>query len=189
MKASKAIVLGGVTAISMAGVALAVDALGQAYPTKPISIILPFPAGSGNDTVTCIIGPKMTEELHQPVIVDNRPGAGGVVAADLASRAAPDGYTLFLSSSSVAINMHSAHAKYDMTCDFAAISVVGELPFVRAPGCGAAHEHARGGRRLPEERRRALGPHPPGHRHAPQLKIGTHTIFHHPKNRDAHAFS
>jgi tripartite-type tricarboxylate transporter receptor subunit TctC len=102
----------------------------QNYPTKPISIIIPFPPGSGNDTVARIIGPKITEELKQPVIVDNRPGAGGVVAADLASRSAPDGYTLFLPSSSVAINMHSPRAKYDLIRDFAAISVVGELPFV-----------------------------------------------------------
>jgi tripartite-type tricarboxylate transporter receptor subunit TctC len=106
------------------------NASAQSYPARPISIILPFPPGSGNDTVARIIGPKITEELRQPVIVDNRPGAGGVVAADAASRAAPDGYTLFLPSSSVAINMHSARAKYDLIRDFAAVSVVGTLPFV-----------------------------------------------------------
>ncbi|OGA08245.1 MAG: hypothetical protein A2W68_05060 [Betaproteobacteria bacterium RIFCSPLOWO2_02_64_14] len=106
------------------------NASAQSYPARPISIILPFPPGSGNDTVARIIGPKITEELRQPVIVDNRPGAGGVVAADAASRAAPDGHTLFLPSSSVAINMHSARAKYDLIRDFAAISVVGTLPFV-----------------------------------------------------------
>jgi tripartite-type tricarboxylate transporter receptor subunit TctC len=106
------------------------NASAQSYPARPISVIVPFPPGSGNDTVARIIGPKITEELRQPVIVDNRPGAGGVVAADAASRSAPDGYTLFLPSSSVAINMHSARAKYDLIRDFAAISVVGTLPFV-----------------------------------------------------------
>ncbi|OFW38003.1 MAG: hypothetical protein A3J29_15460 [Acidobacteria bacterium RIFCSPLOWO2_12_FULL_67_14b] len=106
------------------------NASAQSYPARPISIILPFPPGSGNDTVARIIGPKITEELRQPVIVDNRPGAGGVLAADAASRAAPDGHTLFLPSSSVAINMHSARAKYDLIRDFAAVSVVGTLPFV-----------------------------------------------------------
>ena len=58
------------------------------------------------------------------MIVDNRPGAGGVVAADLASRAAPDGYTLFLPSSSVAINMHSPRAKYDLNRDFAPMFMI-----------------------------------------------------------------
>ena len=125
-----ALVLGSIVAFVAAAAGSIGDASAQNYPTRPISIILPFPAGSGNDTVARIIGPKITEQLGQPVIVDNRPGAGGVVAADAASRAAPDGYTLFLPSSSVAINMHSPRAKYDLVRDFAAISVVGQLPFV-----------------------------------------------------------
>ena len=129
MKSSKLVLSGLAVSVSMTGAFIA-NVAAQSYPARPISIILPFPPGSGNDTVARIIGPKITEELQQPVIVDNRPGAGGVVAADLASRAAPDGYTLFLPSSSVAINMHSPRAKYDLNRDFAAISIVGELPFV-----------------------------------------------------------
>ena len=130
MKRSSVFVLGSMAVSMSVTAAFIANASAQSYPTKPISIILPFPPGSGNDTVARIIGPKITEELRQPVIVDNRPGAGGVVAADAASRAAPDGHTLFLPSSSVAINMHSARAKYDLIRDFAAISVVGTLPFV-----------------------------------------------------------
>ena len=130
MKRSSVFVLGSMAVSMSVTAAFIATASAQSYPTKPISIILPFPPGSGNDTVARIIGPKITEELRQPVIVDNRPGAGGVLAADAASRAAPDGYTLFLPSSSVAINMHSARAKYDLIRDFAAISVVGTLPFV-----------------------------------------------------------
>ena len=130
MRNNKGLVLGGVAACALAAAGFMGSASAQTYPVKPISIILPFPPGSGNDTVARIIGPKMTEELGQSVIVDNRPGAGGVVAADLASRAAPDGHTLFLPSSSVSINMHSPRAKYDLIRDFAAISVVGQLPFV-----------------------------------------------------------
>jgi tripartite-type tricarboxylate transporter receptor subunit TctC len=122
--------LGGGAASVVAAAGFIGNASAQSYPTRPISIILPFPPGSGNDTVARIIGPKITEQLGQPVIVDNRPGAGGVVAADAASRAAADGYTLFLPSSSVAINMHSPRAKYDLIRDFAPISVVGKLPFV-----------------------------------------------------------
>ena len=130
MKRSSVFVLGSMAVSMSVTAAFIANASAQSYPTKPISIILPFPPGSGNDTVARIIGPKITEELRQPVIVDNRPGAGGVVAADAASRAAPDGHTLFLPSSSVAINMHSARAKYDLIRDFAAVSVVGTLPFV-----------------------------------------------------------
>ena len=130
MKRSSVFVLGSMAVSMSVTAAFIANASAQSYPARPISIILPFPPGSGNDTVARIIGPKITEELRQPVIVDNRPGAGGVVAADAASRAAPDGHTLFLPSSSVAINMHSARAKYDLIRDFAAISVVGTLPFV-----------------------------------------------------------
>jgi len=130
VKRSSVFVLGSMAVSMSVTAAFIANASAQSYPARPISIILPFPPGSGNDTVARIIGPKITEELRQPVIVDNRPGAGGVVAADAASRAAPDGYTLFLPSSSVAINMHSARAKYDLIRDFAAISVVGTLPFV-----------------------------------------------------------
>lgn len=130
MKRSSVFVLGSMAVSMSVTAAFIANASAQSYPARPISIILPFPPGSGNDTVARIIGPKITEELRQPVIVDNRPGAGGVLAADAASRAAPDGYTLFLPSSSVAINMHSARAKYDLIRDFAAVSVVGTLPFV-----------------------------------------------------------
>ena len=130
MKRSSVFVLGSMAVSMSVTAAFIANASAQSYPARPISIILPFPPGSGNDTVARIIGPKITEELRQPVIVDNRPGAGGVLAADAASRAAPDGHTLFLPSSSVAINMHSARAKYDLIRDFAAISVVGTLPFV-----------------------------------------------------------
>jgi tripartite-type tricarboxylate transporter receptor subunit TctC len=101
----------------------------QGYPSRPVSIILPFPPGSGNDMVARILAPRLSEELRQPFVVDNRPGAGGVVAAELAAKAAPDGHTLFLPSSSVAINMYSKRARYDLIKDFAPISIVGELPF------------------------------------------------------------
>ena len=130
MRCSGMLALGGLAVSVSIATTLIANASAQSYPARPISIMVPFPPGSGNDTVARIIGPKITEELRQPVIVDNRPGAGGIVAADAASRAAPDGHMLFLPSSSVAINMHSARAKYDLIRDFAAISVVGTLPFV-----------------------------------------------------------
>lgn len=121
--------VGAMVVCMVAGMALAGQAAAQSYPTRPVSIILPFPPGSGNDTVARILAPKLTEELRQTFVIDNRPGAGGVVAAELAAKAAPDGYSLFLPSSSVAINMYSKRARYDLIKDFAPIALVGELPF------------------------------------------------------------
>ena len=67
----------------------------QAYPAKPIRLILPFPPGGSTDVVARLIGQKLTESWGQPVLIENRPGAGGNIAAETAARAAPDGYMLF----------------------------------------------------------------------------------------------
>jgi len=108
----------------------ATGTVAQTYPAKPITIIIPFPPGSGNDTVARILSPKITEDWKQPIVVDNRPGAGAAIGAEIAARAAPDGYTLFLPSSSNAINMHTARAKYDLVRDFAPVALVGTLSFI-----------------------------------------------------------
>src|SRR5437016_9129535 len=71
-------------------------ALAQDYPTKPIRLIVPFAAGGGNDNVARLVGKHLSESLGQPLVIDNRPGAGGALGAELAAKAAPDGYTLFL---------------------------------------------------------------------------------------------
>src|SRR5438552_1050962 len=64
------------------------------YPQKPVRVIVPFPAGGSNDTLCRIVGEKLSSAWNQPVLIDNRPGAGGNVGADIAYRADPDGYTL-----------------------------------------------------------------------------------------------
>ena len=79
-------------------------ALAQSYPNKPIRIIVPAPAGGGSDLVTRIIGLKLAATFGQPVIIDNRGGAGGNIAAELAAKASPDGYTLLVVAASHAIN-------------------------------------------------------------------------------------
>src|SRR5438132_945420 len=68
----------------------------QPYPVKPIHFIVPFPPGGGNDTVARAIAQQLGPDLGQPVVIDNRPGAGGSVGAELAAKSPPDGYTLFL---------------------------------------------------------------------------------------------
>src|SRR5437762_10168824 len=71
-------------------------ALAQSYPAKPIRLIVPFAAGGGNDNVARLVGKHLSESLGQPLVIDNRPGAGGALGAELAAKAAPDSYTLFL---------------------------------------------------------------------------------------------
>src|SRR5882724_4607411 len=71
-------------------------ALAQAYPSKPVRLIVPFAAGGGNDNVARLVGKRLSDSLGQPLLIDNRPGAGGALGAELAAKSAPDGYTLFL---------------------------------------------------------------------------------------------
>lgn len=109
--------------------ALSGPAVAQDYPVKPIRIIVPFGAGSATDALARIIGPKMTEMWGQPVIVENRPGAGSVVGTSLAAKAPPDGYTLLLVSASHAINA-TLYSKlpFDPVKDFAGITPLALIP-------------------------------------------------------------
>ena len=104
----------------------------QAYPTRPIRLVVPFPAGGSLDVVARAIGQKLTEAWGQPVVIDNRPGAGGNIGADLVAKSAPDGYTILESALSThAVNV-SLYAKmpYDPIKDFAPITLVAVTPNV-----------------------------------------------------------
>ncbi|HEY3074017.1 MAG TPA: tripartite tricarboxylate transporter substrate binding protein [Burkholderiales bacterium] len=110
----------------------AVVAHAQQFPAKPIHLIVPFPPGGGNDTVARAIAQQLGPDLGQPVVIDNRPGAGGSVGAELAARAPADGYTLFLAgvgSHAVNPNLH-AKLPYDPVKDFAPITLVASAPSV-----------------------------------------------------------
>jgi tripartite-type tricarboxylate transporter receptor subunit TctC len=100
------------------------------YPTKPIRMIVPFAPGGGTDIVARVIAQKMTETLAQTVLVDNRPGAGGTVGAELGVRASPDGYTLAMVSGSYATNAAVYKLAYDPVNDIQPISIIGESGFV-----------------------------------------------------------
>ena len=82
----------------------ALDALAEAYPARPIRLIVPFNAGGGIDALARQVGAKLSEALGQAVVVENLPGAGGNRASDLVARAAPDGYTLLVGANSLTIN-------------------------------------------------------------------------------------
>jgi tripartite-type tricarboxylate transporter receptor subunit TctC len=96
------------------------------YPNRPIRLIVGFPAGSTDDYNARVVGPKLTERLGQPVIVDNRSGASGHLAAELAAHAAPDGYTLMLAGTLTLASSVTLYPKlgYDLLKDFAYISTV-----------------------------------------------------------------
>ena len=96
----------------------------QTYPTKPIRAIVPFSAGSGTDVLTRMVGAKMAESLGQQVVVDNRPGASGIIAAEAAAKAPADGYTLFFTSNTTQAANPSLFVKlpYDPVKDFTPIA-------------------------------------------------------------------
>lgn len=107
-------------------------ALAQEYPRRAIRLIVPFAPGGGNDTVARVIAQSAGASLGQPVVVDNRAGAGGMLGAELAARAPPDGYTLFLGgvgSHAVNPNLH-AKLPYDPVKDFAPITLIASAPSV-----------------------------------------------------------
>lgn len=103
----------------------------QPYPTKPIRLIVPFSAGGSTDLLARTIAAKLQEALAQPVIVDNRPGASGNIATELAAKAAPDGHTLLMGTNANAIN-HSlfTNLRFDFLRDFAPVSKVSSFLFI-----------------------------------------------------------
>ena len=106
-------------------------ALAQVYPSKPVRLIVPFAPGGGTDTIARTIANKLSESLGKPVVVDNRGGAGGIIAADTVAKAAPDGYTLLMGTpGSLTINPALANSPYDTLRDFAPISLATVSPFV-----------------------------------------------------------
>jgi tripartite-type tricarboxylate transporter receptor subunit TctC len=106
-------------------------AAAQAYPSKPIRMVVPFSPGAGTDAIARIIGQKMSESLGQPIVVDNRPGAGGTIGTEVVAKAPGDGYTILFAPAAHAINP-SLYPKlgYDTLADFTAISMVASLPIV-----------------------------------------------------------
>jgi len=109
-----------------------VPADAQSYPAKPIRIVVPFPAGGPLDVTARAIGQKLSEAWGQPVVIDNRPGAGGNIGADLVAKSAPDGYTILegaLSTHAVNVSLYGK-MPYDPLKDFAPITLVATTPNV-----------------------------------------------------------
>ena len=103
------------------------------YPSKPIRIIVPFAPGGGTDLTARLVGQRLAERFSQPVIIDNRPGAGTMLGTELTQKSAPDGYTLMIASASHAINPTLYRkVNYDPIRDFAPVSLAIAFPFVLA---------------------------------------------------------
>ena len=104
-------------------------ALAQAYPSRPIRFIVPFPPGGGNDVVGRIVAQKLSEAFGVPVVVDNRGGAGGTIGTDVTAKAPPDGHTMLINNISVAVNATLyPRLPYDTLKDLAPVSLLGRQP-------------------------------------------------------------
>ena len=116
-------------------------AAAQEYPVRPIRLIAPFPPGGGVDIVARAVGEKLSAGLGQPIVVDNRPGAGATLGTGIAAKSSPDGYTLLVAP---VIGLAIAHAyypklSYDLSRDFAPVSKIGfgTVVMVAPPSLGA----------------------------------------------------
>ena len=108
-------------------------AWGQAFPAKPVHIVVPFPAGGTADLLARTIADSLAESWRQPVIVENKPGAGSILATQYVQRAAPDGATLLIVAPSFVVNpMLSAEARYDALRDFTPVTLLVTSPLVLA---------------------------------------------------------
>src|SRR5215213_8970015 len=97
-------------AAALAAALASATALPQAYPTKPVRMLIGFPAGSSSDIVGRVVATKLSEGFGRAVVFDNRPGAGGNIAAELVAKAAPDGYTVLYANTGIAV-AHTAYEK------------------------------------------------------------------------------
>lgn len=124
------------SAIACAMLVLATGAAAQStaggYPTKPVKIIVGFAPGGGSDFIARLLAQRLGDKLRQPVIVENRPGAGGNLAADMALRSPPDGYTLLLTAASYTVNPALYKLNFDPVKDMTPIAQLARGPFILA---------------------------------------------------------
>ncbi len=115
-----------------AGLLAAGGALAQAFPTRPVTMVVPFSPGGGSDTGARMLAQKLSEKWGQPVVVENKPGAAGMVGAAAVAKAAPDGYTLLVGNIGTQAINGSLYKKmaYDPVNGFAPVSLIAELPLV-----------------------------------------------------------
>ncbi len=117
------------TAIGAAALALAASGFAQTYPAKPVRVVIPFPPGGTLDAVGRMLGQKLADQLGQPFVIENKPGASGVIGGETVARAPADGYTLLFSASThVTAPLTLKSVPYNVTQDFAPIALVAKAP-------------------------------------------------------------
>ena len=118
-------------ALAAASLAFVAPAHAQPWPSKPVKVIVPFPGGGSADTLARLIGAELQEKLAQPFVVENRTGAGGNIGTEAVAKSPPDGATLLMTPSSIAI-APALYAKlgYDPVKDFEPVTLVGSIPMV-----------------------------------------------------------
>jgi tripartite-type tricarboxylate transporter receptor subunit TctC len=111
-------------ALVLAGMTLCAAAGAQGYPSRPVRFLVPNPPGGGTDLSARITAQKVSDKWGTSIVVDNRPGAGGIIAADLVARAAPDGHTLLLAHFALAITVNITRVPFDPVRDFAPVTLL-----------------------------------------------------------------
>jgi tripartite-type tricarboxylate transporter receptor subunit TctC len=120
-----------IVAVAVAAFSMSLNtARAETYPSKPIHLIVPFAAGGGVDICARVIGQRMSESLGQPVIVENRPGAGTIVGAEYVARSAPDGYTIMMTTNGQTILPSLYKLPFDPVKDFTPVSMAVSYPFL-----------------------------------------------------------
>ena len=123
----------------LAGALLGGPAAAQSYPSQPIRFVVPFTPGTGMDIIARQVGPKLTERLGQPVVVENRPGASGNIGADIVAKSAPDGHTIMVGANTLVIAAHVyRQVPFNPLTDFAPVTLAGvtTLVLVTNPASG-----------------------------------------------------
>jgi tripartite-type tricarboxylate transporter receptor subunit TctC len=125
-----------VVSVLIPGAAAAADAGPSDFPSKPIRIVVPFTPGSATDVIARIVGPRIAERWGRPVVMDNRPSAGGIVACTTVAEAAPDGHTLMVTGSNFAGSaaLYAGKLPYDAVKDFAGVTQFATTPLVLVVG-------------------------------------------------------
>ena len=116
-------------ALALAALVVPLTALGQAWPTRPVRLVSPFPAGGGTDAFARPLAAQLSQQLGQQFIVDNRAGAGGTIGADHVAKSAPDGYTFLVGAvhHTIAVSVYSK-LPYDLERDLTPVTMVAMVP-------------------------------------------------------------
>jgi tripartite-type tricarboxylate transporter receptor subunit TctC len=141
MKIARQVVLGAAVALAAFGRASAQD-----WPTRNVTVVVPIPAGVASDIIARVVFEQVGRQVGQTFVIENRPGAGGTIGANMVAKAAPDGHTILVYGSIAAANALYTRLPYDTVADFTPVVPFGETPAGRGDGGGALQHAGRAAR-------------------------------------------